>query len=59
MDKPRHPLVVRPWKIRQTQPADRNTRPPKTEKERAPRVPTGFTGISMAKARGKASKEQT
>jgi len=34
MDKPRHPLVTRPWKIRQTQPTNCNLPPIKTGKER-------------------------
>jgi len=34
MDKPSHPLVTRPWKIRQTQPTNCNLPPIKTGKER-------------------------
>jgi hypothetical protein len=34
MDKPRHPLVVQPWKIHQSQQAKRKPTPVKTGKER-------------------------
>ena len=33
MDKPRHPLVTRPWKIQQTQRTNCNLPPIKTGKE--------------------------
>jgi hypothetical protein len=33
MDKPRHPLVIRPWKIQQTQRTKYNLPPIKTGKE--------------------------
>ena len=35
MDKPRHPLVIQPWKIQQSQRAKRKATPVKTGKERA------------------------
>lgn len=34
MDKPRHPLVIQPWKIQQSQQAKRKATPVKTGKER-------------------------
>jgi len=34
MDKPRHPLVIQPWKIQQSQRAKRKAAPVKTGKER-------------------------
>ncbi len=36
MDKPCHPFVIRPWKIRQVQPAKWNAPPVKTGKKHRP-----------------------
>ena len=36
MDKPRHPIVIQPWKIQQSQRAKRRATQVKTGKERGP-----------------------
>ncbi len=54
MDKPRHPIVIQPWKIQQTQRTKRNVLQAKLEKERgrlalkAPKILTSPTrqGVS-------------
>jgi hypothetical protein len=46
MDKPRHPLVIQPWKTQQSKPSPRNVQAVKAGKEprprdtRASRIPT-------------------
>jgi hypothetical protein len=57
MDKPRHPLVTRPWKIQQTQRTKCNLPPVKTGKEhgrvdsKAPKI------LSSKKTREQGSKK--
>jgi hypothetical protein len=56
MDKPRHPLVIQPWKIQQTQRAKRNVPPVKTGRERGRLESKGPKILTSKKTRKQGSK---
>jgi hypothetical protein len=57
MDKPRHPLVVRPWKTQQTQRNKWNAAPLRIEKESGQPDWKGVKIFSSPKTTGKRSKK--
>ena len=60
MDKPRHPLVVRPWNIRRTKQHKWNVPPVKTEVECVPfHSKSGKSGSTRAKKHGKVPRLRT
>ncbi len=57
MDKPCHPFVIRPWKIRQVQRAKWNAPPVKTGKKHGPLDSKGPKIVSSKKTRGQGSRK--
>jgi hypothetical protein len=57
MDKPRHPLVVQPWKIQQSQRAKWSAPPVKTGKERGRLGSKKLKNPTPKKTRGEGSKK--
>ena len=59
MDKPRHPIVTRPWKTQQTQSTRWNLPPLKTEKGRGRPDSKGPGVVTSKKNRRRASGKTT
>lgn len=55
MDKSRHPIVVRPWKTRQSQPMKENLPPAKADKERRVRDSKWSRVLTLKKIREQGS----
>ena len=59
MDKPRHPLVVQPWKIQQSQRGKWNAPPVKTGKERGRLGSEKLKTPTPKKTRGEGSRRRS
>ncbi len=59
MDKPHHPVVIQPWKIRQTQQSERNVPQVKMGKERGRLASKAPKILTSKKTRAQASKKKS
>ncbi len=59
MDKPHHPIVIQPWKIRQTQRTKRNVAQVKVGKERGRLVSKAPNVFTSRKTANRGSKKKS